>query len=126
MQHYTMCLVITDGPELLPAAREQTSIENCSVSLVCGYDLDSNPRAFVTWRDPWGRLVKSDDLSITGSGPGVLRLDIANVNRTHEGVWTCNVMVKYSDGSESASLSKQVNLRVLGEFCSPSYSASNV
>ena len=113
MQHFMMCLLVTDGPELLPAAREHTTIENCPVSLVCGYNLDSNPPAVVTWRDPWGRLVTSNNLYTVDHGPDVLKLDIASANREHEGVWTCNVIV---NGSVGTSLSRQVNLRVLGEF----------
>lgn len=121
-----MCFLITDGPKLLPAAREHTTFENCPVSLVCGYNLDSNPPAVVTWRDPWGRVVTSDGLYTVDSGPDVVKLDIASANREHEGVWTCTVIAIGSDGSEGRSISRQVNLRVLGEFWCPSYLENNL
>ena len=108
-------ILIADGPEIMPASKEYTALEGCPVSLLCGYNLESNPPAIITWIDPEGNMVTSDGMYIVDDGPRVLRLNISRASGKHEGVWTCNVMVKYSDGSHDASLSRQVHLRVLGE-----------
>ena len=64
------------------------------VCLICGYNLDSNPPAVITWTGPYGKVVtKNMDSYIMDNGPQVVQLNITNADESDGGRWTCNVRV---------------------------------
>ena len=63
------------------------------MSLICGYNLDSNPKAAITWMDPQWKPVKASNLIILDDGPMVVRLNISNASNSDNGTWTCTVDV---------------------------------
>ena len=83
----------------MPTSLEHHSVEQCPVSLVCGYNLGSEPLASVTWTDPQGNVVTNSDLYAIDNGPSVVRLNITSTNKIHNGTWKCNITVTYADGS---------------------------
>ena len=78
--------------------------ETCTVTLICGRDLQSNPRANITWIDPDGNEVVNKENYSQDDGPGVIQLHIKRVNRRDRGQWTCkrdfNVCVYDCSGDE--------------------------
>ena len=68
-----------------------------SVSLICGYNLNSNPPAVISWTSPHGDAVKSSRKYSMDNGPGIVRLNISGVTESLGGEWTCRVEVFDSD-----------------------------
>ena len=92
--HYPSHKFTVDGPEMILGAERYVILQNDSVSLTCGYDLDSNPRADITWRYPNGSKVSSSDDRIEMVyEQGVVQLRISDVNLSDNGSWACIVEV---------------------------------
>ena len=67
------------------------------VSLICGYNLDSNPPAAITWSNPQGILVTSSKKYTLDNGPEVVQLNISSVSESDSGTWKCSIKVQDSD-----------------------------
>ena len=68
--------------------------ETHNMTLICGYGLQSNPRATITWIDPNGNIVlASDENYVQDDGPDVVQLHIKRANRKDRGQWTCKMEV---------------------------------
>lgn len=80
----------TDGPELVPGPAMQYALLNDSISLICGYNLDSNPQVNIIWTDPSGKAVHSSDGYIQDNGPEIVSLNIMRTSAKDNGRWTCN------------------------------------
>ena len=63
------------------------------MSLICGYNLDSNPPAVVTWTNPDKNIVSNTDTYVIDDGPHVVQLNITNASERDSGAWICNVSV---------------------------------
>lgn len=111
-------MLSTDGPGLLPASTEYHCLEKCPVSLVCGYNLDSNPPAIITWTDPQGNLVDSNGIYTKENGPKVVQLNISSASKEDGGTWKCNVTVNYANASINTMVS-EIHLTVFGKFSFP-------
>ena len=66
---------------------------NDPLSLVCGYGLDSNPDAVITWTAPDGTTVMNNARYDLENGPGVVRLNFTCTILSDNGVWRCEVEV---------------------------------
>lgn len=67
---------------------------NDGLSLICGTELDSNPRANITWTAPDGTTVMNDSQYYLENGPGIVRLSIANTSLYDSGMWQCEITVE--------------------------------
>lgn len=83
-------LLPTDGRELVPDPTMQFALLNDPVSLICGYNLDSNPSVNITWTNPQRKVVHNSDRYILDNGPDIVRLNITNTSGDDHGTWTCN------------------------------------
>ena len=83
----------SDGPEMQQGIKQSFSILNSSVSLICGYQLQSNPVAEITWIDPEGNTVRNSDRITMENGNNVIKLTISHTRLSDSGKWTCNVTV---------------------------------
>ena len=61
------------------------------VSLICGYNLDSNPRANITWMNPKKRPVNTGGSFVLDDDPKVVRLNISSASSSDNGTWICRV-----------------------------------
>ena len=96
------------------------------VVMVCGYGLDSNPRAANTWTNPQGEVVPANSGGyIMDNEPTVVQLNITRVKKSDKGKWKCKVEVTSEcDSSVSSecsgniytkSLTVELDLVVVGE-----------
>lgn len=100
------------------------SIEGDSVSLVCGYQLRSNPPAIITWLYPNGSTVENSDRIIIDSGSELVKLNVTSASASDNGSWTCRIEVRYeciweweqSCRPRNKSQEYKIELVVLGEF----------
>jgi hypothetical protein len=100
------------------------SLEGDSVSLVCGYQLRSNPQANITWKHPDGSTVESSDRIIRDNGTELVQLNLTNTSARDGGNWNCIVEVIHTcvweqDKSCSVrnnSLRYKMELVVIGEL----------
>ncbi len=63
------------------------------MSLICGYNLNSNPPANITWMDPQKKPVEASSLFVLDDGPTVVRLNISSARNSDNGTWICIVDV---------------------------------
>ena len=99
----------------MPALIEYTCLENCPVSLVCGYNLVSHPPAIISWSDPQGNPVERSSFYTLENEPREVRLNISNATKENNGTWKCNVTVNYSNASTN-TIEFNVSLMVIGEL----------
>ena len=102
-----------DGPELIPASMEYYVLLNESTSLTCGYNLDSNPPARVSWIDPHGNQVIPSQMYVLDHGPKVVRLNITNASTNDTGMWQCNCSLMIDNAEFKLT---NVTLTVVGEY----------
>ena len=62
--------------------------ESDSVTLICGRNLQSNPRSTITWFDPNGTKVVATENYSQDDRTDVV-LNIKKVDRRYRGQWTC-------------------------------------
>lgn len=62
--------------------------ESHSVTLICGRNLQSNPRPTITWFDPNGTKVVATENYSQDDQTDVI-LNIEKVDRSYRGQWTC-------------------------------------
>ena len=101
-----------------------TSIEGDPVSLVCGYQLRSNPPAIITWLYPNGSTVENSDRIIMDSGSELVQLNVTNTSSSDSGTWTCRIEVQnecvweqeHSCSPRNKSQEYKIELVVLGEY----------
>lgn len=67
--------------------------EAYQVTLICGYELQSNPQATIFWIDPNGNEVVDKENYFQDDGPGVVQLHIKRASRKDRGQWTCKMEV---------------------------------
>lgn len=99
----------------MPASVEYTCLENCPISLACGYNLESNPPAIISWSDPQGRLVENNDFYTIDNGPKEVQLNICNATRENNGTWKCSLTTKFSNAT-NRTLELYVPLIVIGKL----------
>ena len=58
-----------------------------SISLVCGYNLQSNPPAKITWIDPSGNTIDSKHLK--SDRLDLVKLHIEKAQEKDSGIWKC-------------------------------------
>ena len=96
-------------------------------AMVCGYRLDSNPRAEITWTNPQGEVVSTNsDAYVMDNGPTVVQLNITRAEMSDYGKWQCKVgITNECDASYSSECSYNVysksvvvelDLTVVGEY----------
>ena len=66
---------------------------NDTLSLVCGYGLDSNPDAVVTWTAPDGTTIMDNARYDLEDGPAVVQLNFTHTIFNDNEVWRCEVVV---------------------------------
>ena len=104
---------MADGPYISEGPRKQYVLLGEAVSLVCGYNLESNPAATITWTDPNdGKILQSNGRYMLDYGPEIVRLNISEASESDSGLWTCSVR----DGSGSTGIEFNVSLEVLGMY----------
>lgn len=100
------------------------SIEGDSASLVCGYQLHSNPPANITWLYPNGSTVENSDRIIRDNGPDLVQLNITDTSVSDGGNWTCRIEVQHTCvwereqlcGVRNISQEYKIELVVIGEL----------
>jgi hypothetical protein len=78
----------------LSTQTEYTVLLGENVSLICGYNLTSNP-VVIIWQSPNGTRTKFDD-SKGYDNVDVVRHDITSVDAMDNGVWNCTVKEQYT------------------------------
>ena len=63
---------------------------NDPVSLICGYNLDSNAPVNITWTNPQGNVIHNSDRYIYDNGPEIVRLNITSTSNDDGGTWMCS------------------------------------
>ena len=80
------------------------------MSLICGFNLDSNPLSTVIWTDPENRqILESHSRYTLDDGPEVVLLNISETMEADTGMWQCSV--KYEDQNV---VTFNITLKVLG------------
>ena len=100
-------------------------MEGDSVSLVCVYELRSNPPADIIWLYPNGSTVENSNRIITDNGPELVQVNITNTSASDGGNWTCRIEVQHTCVWEweqpcsvkSKSQEYKIELVVVGELC---------
>lgn len=69
------------------------------VSLICGYNLKSNPQATIVWTDPSGNTINDSDNIILEDGPEVIQIHIKRAHPKHNGTWKCSLHQENKDKS---------------------------
>lgn len=89
--------------------------------LICGYELESNPPATISWTSPNPNLevvVNSESFRMN-NGTEEISLTIANVSADDNGTWTCTVEVPRNQPSncsfEQATVKRHMNLTVVSK-----------
>lgn len=100
---------MTDGP------REYYALLGDSISLICAYNLDSNPAAVITWIDPLQKPVANSSNYQQHDGPDLLQLKIFRVSKSHDGIWKCNILVE-SDAELIGNQSYSIQVNVVGKL----------
>ena len=100
----------------MPALIEYTCLENCPVSLVCGYNLVSHPPAIISWSDPQGITVERSSFYTLENEPREVRLNISNATKENNGTWKCSVTVRYYSNALINTIEFNVSLTVIGEL----------
>ena len=59
------------------------------MTLICGFNLQSNPPASITWKDPNNRTVANNSDYSIDDGPKIVQLIINNVTKSDSGFWRC-------------------------------------
>lgn len=80
------------------------------MSLICGYNLKSNPSINVTWTNPQGEQVLNSERCTMDDGPEVVQLNISNVTKNDNGMWRCSMQML--DMNQNFNI--DINLSVLG------------
>lgn len=83
------------------------------VSLICGYNLKSNPSTNVTWSNPKGEKVPNSERYMMADGPEVVQLNIRNVTESDSGTWKCS-MPQLPHKDQEEMVFNIINLSVLG------------
>ena len=87
--------VISDGAAFeLVGPTQQYALLGESLSLVCGYGLDSNPQATITWTAPDGTTIVENTRHHLDNGPDIVRLNFTKVFMSDIGVWRCSATVR--------------------------------
>ena len=101
---------------------------NDTLSLVCGYGLDSNPDAVVTWIAPDGTTIMDNARYDLDNGPAVVQLNLTHTILSDNGVWRCEVVVTSQqhvpsggrlvqlDPAPIGILTIDIQLTVIGEY----------
>ena len=91
------------------------------MELICGYSLESNPRATITWTDPHGNTVMNNENYSQDDGPGVVQLRIMRANRREKGLWKCKIEINvciYSCSDDEKLLKSSQDGQELEAECS--------
>lgn len=83
----------SDGPEFSPGLEKHYVLYGDPVSLICGYDLESNPPPTITWTNPYNKSVVNTDMYVIDNGPQVIQLNITNARESDSGLWICHMEV---------------------------------
>lgn len=100
---------MSEGP------REYYALLGDSVTLICGYNLDSNPKAVITWIDPLQKPVANNSNYQQHDGPELVQLSISRVSKSHSGAWKCNISVA-SGVKLIGNQSYSIQLNVVGKL----------
>jgi hypothetical protein len=101
---------LTEGP------REYYVLLGDPISLICGYNLDSNPAAVnITWIDPLQEPVTNNSNYHQHDGPELVQLNIFRASASHSGIWKCNILVA-SDAGLVGNRTYSIRLHVIGEL----------
>ena len=71
------------------------------MSLICGYNLKSNPSTNVTWSNPRGESVHNSGRYMIDDGPEVVQLNIRSVTKSDGGTWRCSLQMLDIDQEEN-------------------------
>ena len=113
--HSNICIFLSeDGPFLSEGPREYYVLLGDSVTLICGYNLDSNPKAVITWIDPLQKPVANNSNYQQHNGPELVQLNIPRVGKSHSGTWKCNISVT-SGAKLIGNQSYSIQLNVVGK-----------
>ena len=88
---------------------------NDPLSLVCGYGLESNPDAVITWTAPDGTTIMDNARYDLEDGPEVVRLNFTHTIVDDNGLWRCEVVVTSPQHVPSSGRLVQLDPAVIGE-----------
>ena len=110
-----MIILLSDGPELENGPQSRLVVkEGDLISLICGYNLESNPQPQITWTKPSGKGedLLSDNRYSRSDGPEVVSLNITSVNKHDNGTWRCTVeLVSNETYMENCSPNQEIPIR---------------
>ena len=116
--HSSTINLITDGPELdEPVTDIFATVQEESVTVVCGTNLASSPPPIVQWfSDTDSEISPSDERFSMSNGPDVVSLTIFNTTRNDNGTWNCVLTLNSPNGTVIGRLERNVTVFILGEF----------
>ena len=88
---------------------------NDPLSLVCGYGLDSNPDAMVTWTTPDQTIITSYARYNLEGGPGIVQLNFTHTILSDNGIWRCEVEVMSEQYVPSGGRLVRLDPEIIGE-----------
>lgn len=94
-----------DGPEITKGPSRQYATVGDHVSLICGYNLKSNPFTNVTWSNPSEERVLNSGRYTMDDGPEVVQLNISDVTKSDSGTWRCSMQMLEEEKIIDISLS---------------------
>ena len=122
LRFFHFFVVLIDGPVMTKGPGYHYVIPGDPVSLICCYDLESNPPAKITWTDPQGNEVKSRSNYFQDDGPGKVQLNISEVAVGDSGAWQCSIEVAHTSVAYNSNgtavignISHKVQLNVIGK-----------
>lgn len=105
--------MFADVPEISNGPSRQHATFGDPVSLICGYNLKSNPPSSVTWSNPRGERVLNSEKYSMDDGPEVVQLNISNVTESDGGTWKCSLQILDKDVDQKENMFN-ISLSVLG------------
>ena len=112
-----MCTSLhADGPELTPGPGIHYVLYGQPISLVCVYNLKSNPPVSITWTDPSGNVANDGGNFEFDSGLEIVQIHIKEADVKYRGKWNCSLW--QHDHGDMLKLSYVVTLVVVGKSLS--------
>lgn len=106
-----------DGPELRePESETFAVLQNTDVTLICGTNLDGNPKPSIRWFSNIGTEIDQDNSNFSiNSGPELVSLTIFNTTLSNTGTWNCVISALVPNETENQQINRRLALSILGE-----------
>ena len=117
---YIYCNIVnnvSDGPELMePLSNTFTTLQQSSITLICGVSVVGNPFPVVQWFSNTGDEISPSDGNFSiNNGPDVVSLTIVDPSQADNGTWNCVFTLFAPNGTALKQLERTVSLVVVGE-----------